>query len=823
MTVTSNTITAGPYTGNGVSDTFSYSFELEDKSEIKVFETNDSGVQTLIVVDTDYTVNNVGDPSGTVTRVAGALPTGYSWYMRSDYKETQETEFDSQGAFYPDIHEKAFDKNVHLTQQLADIQSRSPTLSEGYSGTYDLTLPDPVEGEIMEYTADGIRGTSAVEILAATNSQVATNTGNITSNTGRIASIEGSFIAGDTRYVETNYKGGSAEGGELFLTVPYVFELINSLYINGVRQTRGLAWVGDKATQIIELADELNAGDEVVIEVGLDPESIIDNQVVNSDSPITPTNGGGTLTLAEMAAGSDLPLATIVALSAFEPSIANQRASIIGHTVAGIGGGEFYWHQADTTSADNNGTVIVTADGKRWKRMGILSGVTPEIFGALGGSNDDTVAIQAAFDNVHNAKTILQAVTYEHTGLSIPNGATVIGQGKGRSILKNTHASNTSVKIPYDDDLNFYTKILLSDFTILAGVVRSGSQVGFDIDTAQQNKFSNISVSSHATNIQEKSSWSNVFDSVQSIGGINMWDVISGDSTNGTPNTHINCDGEDCVNGISIDIRGHSSSVWVGGAIEHMQNHALKIFGNDDRTITFIGVNFEGNQESTGGVSGADVILGDASIGASSAPSNIKFDTCQFTQTDGTQTRPAFDLVFGDNLTLDTCHFIGYPQVADLSSNFGKFNLRQLGGISKFADSTDAATDIPASGIVQGNRLSFTHETNGVRTTSQSASNNDILKSRRHTESHDRFEISASGGLGWHAFNSASADVVLNRTAVGVVGVNGTYALSTGSGTTGSRPYLASLKTGSFWFDTTLGIPIFSNGSGWVDAAGNSV
>lgn len=175
MTVTSTKITAGPYAGNGVSDAFSYGFGLEDKSEIRIFETNDNGVQTELTVDTDYTVNNVGvQTGGTVTRNAGPLPVGYEWYMRSNYIETQETEFESQGAFFPDIHEKAFDKSIRLSQQTTDIQQRSPRVKESYGGNHDLTLPDPVEGEIMEYTANGVRGTSKAEIVADTNAVVDT-------------------------------------------------------------------------------------------------------------------------------------------------------------------------------------------------------------------------------------------------------------------------------------------------------------------------------------------------------------------------------------------------------------------------------------------------------------------------------------------------------------------------------------------------------------------------------------------------------------------------------------------------------------------------
>jgi hypothetical protein len=53
--------------------------------------------------------------------------------------------------------------------------------------------------------------------------------------------------------------------------------------------------------------------------------------------------------------------------------------------------------------------------------------------------------------------------------------------------------------------------------------------------------------------------------------------------------------------------------------------------------------------------------------------------------------------------------------------------------------------------------------------------------------------------------------------------VPATGALQTGRGATGARPSASSLGAGASWFDTTLGIPIFSNGTIWVNSSGASV
>lgn len=75
--------------------------------------------------------------------------------------------------------------------------------------------------------------------------------------------------------------------------------------------------------------------------------------------------------------------------------------------------GPFYYDAADTVSADNTGTVLVSASGARWKR--IFDGtVNVKWFGAKGDRiSDDTGSIQAA----------LEALPFQQSGDSVPYGA----------------------------------------------------------------------------------------------------------------------------------------------------------------------------------------------------------------------------------------------------------------------------------------------------------------------------------------------------------------------------------------------------------------
>ena len=153
MTINTKKVTSGPYAGNDIADTFSYTFKINDKTQLSVYETDDQGVETLLTLDTHYTVNSIGN-SGTVTRNAGALPTNYQWFIRSNYEETQLTAFGSQGPFFPDIHENAMDHLTMLIQQILDQNDRSLNVSESYTGPLPLMLDNPVSGYGVRWSAD---------------------------------------------------------------------------------------------------------------------------------------------------------------------------------------------------------------------------------------------------------------------------------------------------------------------------------------------------------------------------------------------------------------------------------------------------------------------------------------------------------------------------------------------------------------------------------------------------------------------------------------------------------------------------------------------
>jgi len=223
MTVSTTNITSGPYTGNALAATFSYTFKVTDKAELEVYETDDGGAVVLLGVDTDYTVAGIGDDEGgLITRVAGPLPTDYQWFIRANYRETQLTPFTSQGAFFPDLHESAMDKLTFLIQQLLDETSRSPSVSKSYNGALPLTLPMPAAGESIRWLGDlsGFENYNTVSPALVASGQLVM----YTSVAAALADTSGVLVPGIAAHTEAYYGGWATTtegplGGAEYLVV----------------------------------------------------------------------------------------------------------------------------------------------------------------------------------------------------------------------------------------------------------------------------------------------------------------------------------------------------------------------------------------------------------------------------------------------------------------------------------------------------------------------------------------------------------------------------------------------------------------------------
>lgn len=165
--------------------------------------------------------------------------------------------------------------------------------------------------------------------------------------------------------------------------------------------------------------------------------------------------------------GTISAIANIAALrSATATSFPGSQVYVIGYyNIVDGGEGFFVYSSTDTTSADNSGTIIVDASGRRWYRETHGLPYSPLWFGAkYDGATNDTAAHQSA----------AAAAAIAGVGLELPAGSTVLGQWNVAAIPSIRGAGSGATKItiapgtyPFGTGLiNFMTPIELSGISL---------------------------------------------------------------------------------------------------------------------------------------------------------------------------------------------------------------------------------------------------------------------------------------------------------------------------------------------------------------------
>lgn len=161
MTISSTTRVAGPYAGTGSGSIFPFNFKVFDQTDLSVVTLIvASGVSTVLALTTDYTVDlNVEQdttPGGTITLVAGPLPTGSTLTMTSAIAELQGLDLTNGGGFYPDTINAALDLLTILVQQLTLQVAGALQVPLSDSGTTLILPPAKVRaGKLLMFDSNG--------------------------------------------------------------------------------------------------------------------------------------------------------------------------------------------------------------------------------------------------------------------------------------------------------------------------------------------------------------------------------------------------------------------------------------------------------------------------------------------------------------------------------------------------------------------------------------------------------------------------------------------------------------------------------------------
>lgn len=130
MTVSATARRAGPYSCNGATVSFAFSFKVFADADIRVVKADSDGLETDLTLTTHYSVSRNADqennPGGTITTVA-TYATGNTITIVGAVAYTQTADITNAGGFFPEVVENALDRATILVQQLKELFERSIT------------------------------------------------------------------------------------------------------------------------------------------------------------------------------------------------------------------------------------------------------------------------------------------------------------------------------------------------------------------------------------------------------------------------------------------------------------------------------------------------------------------------------------------------------------------------------------------------------------------------------------------------------------------------------------------------------------------------
>ncbi|BCB27060.1 hypothetical protein SKTS_19460 [Sulfurimicrobium lacus] len=170
MSISSATRKAGPYSCNGATVAFPFSFKVFAAGDVRVVLTEAAGIESDLTIAMNYSVainaDQDANPGGTVTTVA-TYATGYLITLTSQVQNLQPVTLTNQGGFYPKVINDALDRLTILVQQVAEQVGRAVKV-----GISSATSPDQLIATLLTAVANALTysGNASSSATAAANS-----------------------------------------------------------------------------------------------------------------------------------------------------------------------------------------------------------------------------------------------------------------------------------------------------------------------------------------------------------------------------------------------------------------------------------------------------------------------------------------------------------------------------------------------------------------------------------------------------------------------------------------------------------------------------
>tara|TARA_R110002124_G_scaffold46183_1_gene138793 strand:- start:470 stop:2038 length:1569 start_codon:yes stop_codon:yes gene_type:complete len=170
-------------------------FGTATSAEIEVVEVViATGAETVKSNGTHFTVSGGSGSTGTVTAATAPAST-VKWVINRNTTQTQETDYVENDPFPAESHEKALDRLTAIAQEQERTLTRTAQLPDGYTGSFDPTLPTTITANtalVINAAANGFdAGPTTTEITnAQTNATNAANSASAASSSASTASTQ---------------------------------------------------------------------------------------------------------------------------------------------------------------------------------------------------------------------------------------------------------------------------------------------------------------------------------------------------------------------------------------------------------------------------------------------------------------------------------------------------------------------------------------------------------------------------------------------------------------------------------------------------------
>lgn len=189
------------YTGNGVTTTFPFTFRVDNTSHLYVKLINiATAVETTLVLNTDYSVTGIGNPSGgTVTYPISGSPMAATHKLKIEriVPLVQELAINNQSGFQPEVIEQSLDYMTMMIQQ-ADAKAALNVEVYAIAAASSAAAAAASAASAAAVAADAAEAIQAVPsipfLFSTTTADADPGTGNLRLNNATPGSATSAFI-----------------------------------------------------------------------------------------------------------------------------------------------------------------------------------------------------------------------------------------------------------------------------------------------------------------------------------------------------------------------------------------------------------------------------------------------------------------------------------------------------------------------------------------------------------------------------------------------------------------------------------------------------